>query len=269
MKSITSSDGQKCYYKHLDYWRLIRLNTNLCMIPILEDAKKFLHLKSLDAAHNLNEDNLKERLLLREYESYCRKYDWRPIKIYQDGNCGLNAPDGKQLLPPVFRDAFNQFDAFDTHVRFIPVFNGKGWAIVNLGESPILMTDFKYETIIPERWDKEIFFVQDSKTHKWGALSTYSSHTNMDISYIRLGGIKEIMPCIAEEIFENQLITECAPTLFFITRIGDKIGILTPFGYSKIEYDNYDVNYENMTFCMIQKAHKRTNKVDIITYESI
>ena len=214
-------------------------------------------LKTLDSSHNL-----KERLLLRKYESYCQKYDWRPIKIYKGGDCGLISPTGEQLLPPIFRDAFNQFDSFDLNIRFIPVFNGEAWAIVSMEENPMLMTDFKYEKIIPERWDKALFFVQDSATHKWGTLSKYRSCPNRGVSHNRLLGIYEMLPCIADEIYEDQLMTECAPTLFFIVRVGKKIGILTPFGVSEIEYDNYVVNSENMTFRMICNDPKRTNDVD-------
>ena len=257
MHSITSLDSQRHYYDHLNYWRSVRRNSNLCIIPTIDDAREYLMLKARDASHNL-----KDRLLLRKHESYCLKYDWRPMKIYKGGACGLVSPAGEQLIPPVFRDAFNQFDSFDLNIRFIPVFNGEAWAIVSMEENPMLMTDFKYETIIPERWDMTLFFVQDSTTHKWGTLLKYRCHTNGDFSHNRLWGIYEIVPCIADEIYEDQLMTECAPTLFFVVRVGKKIGILTPFGVSKIEYDNYVANSENMTFRMIRNDSNRTNNVD-------
>lgn len=70
------------------------------------------------------------------------------------------------------------------------------------------------------------------------------------------------MPCIADEIYEDELMTEEAPTIFFMTRIGEKIGILTDFGYSKIIFDTYKTDDEKCTFRLIRNDRKRAHRAN-------
>ena len=176
---------------------------------------------------------------------------------------GLVSPTGEQLLPNFFEDVFTQFDAINTRIQFIPVSNGDGWALVSLRTSPVLMTEFLYNAIIPERWDRCIFFVQDKETMKWGALRAIWEYTNAQTRYKHsLVTIEPLMPCIADDIYEDELMTDCEPTTFFMTRIGGKIGILTDWGYSKIIYDRYETDDTYRSFRLIQNDRKRARRAD-------
>ena len=55
-------------------------------------------------------------------------------------------------------------------------------------------------------------------------------------------------------------MTDCAPTSFFVTRSGDKIGILTDFGYSKIIYNRYETDNTKCTFRLIRDDRKRAHR---------
>lgn len=70
-----------------------------------------------------------------------------------------------------------------------------------------------------------------------------------------------LMPPIADEIYEDELMTEEEPTIFFMTRRGDKIGILTDFGYSDILYDTYETDDDKCTFRLIRNDRKRARRV--------
>ena len=52
------------------------------------------------------------------------------------------------------------------------------------------------------------------------------------------------------------------PSLFFMTRVGNKIGILTAFGYSEIIYDRYEANNEDCTFRLIRNNRIRGRRAD-------
>ena len=68
--------------------------------------------------------------------------------------------------------------------------------------------------------------------------------------------LETIMPTIADEIYEDELMTEEAPTTFFVTRRGDKIGILTDFGYSDIIYDIYEFDESKCSFRLFRYDRK-------------
>ncbi len=53
------------------------------------------------------------------------------------------------------------------------------------------------------------------------------------------------MPPIADEIYEDEYCEEDSSQVFFMTRIGEKVGILTNFGYSDIIYDTYEETKRN------------------------
>ena len=258
---ITTLKGQRDYYDYMNYWRSCTQNTNLRITPTEEDGKEYLTLKNEKPSLF---GNLEERKRYRKLQAYENNYDWRPKKSGETHFIGLVSPAGEQILPNLFEDVFTQFDAINNSIQFIPVSNGDGWALVSLGTAPILVTEFRYNAIIPERWDRCIFFVQDKKTMKWGALPAIREATNALTRYKHsLVTIEPLMPCIVDDIYEDELMTDCEPTTFFMTRIGGKIGILTNWGYSKIIYDQYETNDSDCSFRLISNDRKRTRRADL------
>lgn len=234
---VTTLKGQRDYYDHMNYWHSCMQNTNLRITPTEEDSKEYLTLKNEKPSLF---GNLDERKRYRKLQAYENNYDWRPKKSGETHFIGLVSPTGEQLLPNFFEDVFTQYDAINNMIHFIPVSNGDGWALVSLGTAPVLVTEFRYNAIILERWEQRIFFVQDKETMKWGALRAIWQSTNdRPGDKHTLITIEHLMPCIADDIYENQLMTDCEPTTFFMIRVGDKIGVLTDWGYSKIIYDRY------------------------------
>lgn len=258
---ITSAEGQGDYYEHHNFWRTCYQNTNRLITPTLEEAREYLRLKA-EVHKPLSCQDKKSEIIYHKLDIYNSRYDWRPIKSRGNNFVGLVAPTGEQLLPQYFADVFTEFYAITDRPPFIPVSNGEAWALVSLTDPPILMTDFRYNAIIPERWKQRLFFVQDNETMKWGALEiTYPFlHTKPYKGSLPL--LKVLMPPIADEIYEDELITEDAPTTFFMTRRGDKIGILTDFGYSDIIYDSYEAHNTKCTFQLIRNDRKRARRVD-------
>lgn len=260
---ITTVQGQKYYYEYMNYWRSCVHNTNLRILPTEEESGEYL---------NLKEENpsmfglLAERKRYNKLQAYENNYDWRPNKSGGPHSTGLASPTGEQLLPNNFEDVFIQFDAVNDMPDFVPVSNGKGWALISLGPSPVLMTEFCYAAIIPERWERKMFFVQDKESGKWGALSIVTQTTN-DFSRYKnaLVTLETIMPCIADEIYEDEIMVDDPdelPSLFFMTRIGDKVGILTDFGYSKIIYDTYECDNSKCSFRLIRHDRRRACRAD-------
>lgn len=255
---VTSEAGQRDYYEHLNYWRVCYANTNPLVVPSREEALEYLSL--LAEKKSFLFDKAKEsHEKYRRLEAYNTRYDWRPQKSGDDKFVGLISPTGERLLPDSFADVFTQFDAINHKPIFVPVSNGEAWALVSLSEPHILMTDFQYDAIIPERWGHRLFFVQDRETKKWGAL---------EIAYPiihngRLPLLKILMPPIADEIYEDELMTEDEPTTFFMTRRGEKIGILTDFGYSDIIYDSYEADDTKCTFRLLRNDRKRARRVTL------
>lgn len=132
-----------------------------------------------------------------------------------------------------------------------------------------MATDFIYHAILPERFEHSIYFVQDKNTLKWGALVVKYPSINAEylkkrssLSRIGIPLITELMPPIADEIYEDELMTDCSPTLFWMTRVGDKIGILTPFGYSKIIYDAYEPLDNEYMFRLILHERRKAKLQD-------
>lgn len=261
---ITSEEGQRDYYNHLVYCNNRGQDTILRRTPTKEDATEYLKLKKEKPSMFGSRTERKKFHKLQEYEN-C--YDWRPAKSGQTHFVGLVSPSGETLLPNIFTDVFTQFDAIDKFKRpaFVPVSNGKGWALVSLGPSPVLMTEFKYNAIILERFEQRFFFVQDMASKKWGALYIVYCPSNDFHCKHALVTIEEIMPCIADEIYEDQFMVEDPeeiPSLFFMTRIRDKIGILTDFGYSKIIYDTYECDNSKCYFRLIRHNRRRARRAD-------
>ena len=202
------------------------------------------------------------RKKLRQLEIYNSQYDWRPRKSGDETFVGLISPTGEQLLPDSFADVFTQFDAINSKPSFVPVSDGKAWALGSLTNPHVLMTDFQYNAIIPERWERRLLFVQDKRTMKWGALLVKYPFLHVKPYKDCLPLLETLMPPIADEIYEDELITEDEPTLFFMTQRDGKIGVLTAFGYSDIIYDFYEADNTKCTFRLIRKDRKRAHRAD-------
>lgn len=257
---ITSEAGQKDYYVHLNYWRVCYQNSNPLISPSREDALEYLKLQTEKDQFYFCDDQ-ESRRKNRQLDAYDTRYDWRPQKSGKEASVGLISPTGEQLLPESFADVFTQFDAINGKNIFIPVSNGEAWTLVSLSEPHILMTDFQYDAIIPERWERRIFFIQDRATKKWGALRVSYPFLNRKYYKDSMSLLELLMPPIADEIYEDELMTEEEPTIFFMTRRGDKIGILTDFGYSDILYDTYETDDDKCTFRLIRNDRKRARHV--------
>ncbi|MDE6586772.1 MAG: hypothetical protein K2K40_00365 [Paramuribaculum sp.] len=258
---ITSETGQKDYYEHLNYWRVCYHNNNPLIIPTTDDAREYMRLQEI--ANKLYGCTDKEsRNKLRQLEVYHTRYDWRPQKTGDDTFVGLISPSGEPLLPDSFADIFTQFDAINNKPSFIPVSNGEAWALVSLTNPPVLMTDFVYSAIIPERWERKLFFVQDADTKKWGALSVSYPFLRIKPYKGCLPLLETLMPQIADEIYEDELMAEDETTTFFMTRRGDKIGILTNFGYSDIIFDRYETENTTYAFRLIRNDRKKARLAD-------
>lgn len=259
---ITSEEGQRDYYNHFKHWRTCCYNDNPCLIPSQDDAVEYLRLKSIKPTYEPKESPQKRRDQ-RQLQLYTSRYDWRPHKSEGNGFVGLVSPIGEQLLPEFFVDVFIQFDAINHKPDFVPVFNGVAWALVSLSSPPVLLTDFIYSTIIPERWEQTIFFVQDERTKLWGAMRVECPILNINGRFRnRLVRIEQIMPTIADEIYEDSLSIGDDELRICMTRKGDKIGILTDFGYSQIKYDTYETKYDSHAIRLIRYDHKRAKRVD-------
>lgn len=153
---VTTLKGQRDYYDYMNYWRSCMHNTNLRILPSEKEVKEYLNLKNEKLSMF---GSLTERKKYRKLEVYENNYDWRPQKTGDTHNIGLLSPTGEQLLSNIFEDVFTQFDAINDRPLFIPVSNEDGWALVSLGTEPVLMTEFLYHTIIPERCERRLFFV--------------------------------------------------------------------------------------------------------------
>lgn len=260
---ITTVQGQKDYYEYMNYWRSCVHNTNLRILPTEEEIGEYLNLKEeKPSMFGL----LAERKRYNKLQAYENNYDWRPNKSGEPHSTGLASPTGEQLLPNNFEDVFIQFDAVNDKPDFVPVSNGKGWALISLGPSPVLMTEFCYAAIIPERWERKMFFVQDNNTMKWGVLRTVRQSTNVNLHDTKsLVTIELLMPCIADDIYEDDFITDDTdemPSLFFMLRIENKVGVLTDYGFSKIIYDSYKTDSRNCSFRLISNDRKRAHRAD-------
>ncbi|MCH5327864.1 MAG: hypothetical protein J1E02_02490, partial [Coprobacter sp.] len=211
-----------------------------------DDAIEYKRLRSLVNNHTLSpcKKNCDD---WHKYEKYHYYYDWRPRKHIDKKGVGILTPDGRELLPAKFNDIFIQFDAINNIPDFIPVYNGKAWGIVSLSSPPILVVDFKYQKIIPDRWNYLTFFVQDKNSLKWGALGMHNPQTN-DIKHVwyDIPTVEEILPPISDEIFEDEILEECFCRTFYMLVKDDKIGVLNNHGYTDIIYDYYVVDDSNM-----------------------
>ena len=234
---ITSHNGQLHYYEHLTFQRSCRYRVNppLRIIPSLEEAEDYISLED-----KIRLGKYGDKIENNRYNSYRNKYDWRAQLTGQEGARGLATPNGKMILPEQFHDIYTQFEAIFSLPRAIPVSNGMAWGLATPGRAPLLLVDFKYKTIMPERWHGNMFLVQDLETGKWGALSYSYEKSSLKRKFHFIDRLYEVMPPIADEIYEDEYCYDDYSQIFYMTRVGDKIGILTNFGYSDIIYDTYE-----------------------------
>ena len=260
---ITSIEGQEHYYDYMNTWNSCVVNNNERIRPTREQAEDYMRLREENPSlfGDIQERNRYEKL-----QVYENRYDWRPIKSGEKHSVGLVSPSGEELLPNIFEDVFTCFNSMTGNQKIVPVYNGEAWALATLDKSPVLITDFRYNAIVPERWERNIFFVQDVETMKWGALRKMWSRTNCMLrSGHRLMTLEEVMPCIADEIYEDELLVEDPeemPSLFFMTRVEDKVGILTDFGYSPIIFDTYEADTDDCSYRLIRKDRNEIVKAD-------
>ena len=255
---ITSQEGQKDYFDHLNHWHVCYQNSNTLISPTRYEALEYISLQTeQDKLYFCNDKESRRKR--RQLEIYKTRYDWRPRKSGDGKFGGLISPTGKQLMPNYFADIFTQFDALRALPEFIPVSDGHAWALASISDPPVMMTDFQYNAIIPA----SLILIQDIDTLKWGAMGlSYTSLNTKCMFRNQLPLLKLVMPLVADEIYEDELITEAEPTIFFMTRIDDKIGILTPFGYSPIKYDTYQTDNDKCSFRLIRHDRKKAHRAD-------
>lgn len=250
---ITSEEGQCTYYNYRNQRRHCCYDRCDPVIkPTRDEAVEYQMLSEKYGPTGTGGSDSRE---YRRYLKLKNDYDWRTQRIGGDGAHGLISPLGDVILPSIFSDVFTQYDAILSTPRLIPVTNGEGWGLVTPGENPLLIVDFKYSAIIPERWNERIFFVQDMISSRWGALvfDTVPTSQNKRVFGHSIYHVRELMPAIADEIYEDELLTDCAPTTFWMVRIKDKVGILTDSAtsYSQIIYKSYETDDDEMTFRLI------------------
>ena len=94
---ITSGNGQKDYYEHLNYWRVCYQNNNPLILPSQEDVREYMRLREIENTLYGRTDK-ESRKMLRQFRVYDSQYDWRPRKSGDDKFVGLVSPTGEQLL---------------------------------------------------------------------------------------------------------------------------------------------------------------------------
>ena len=242
--SITSGEGKSHYYDPMIYCRecCSSGNPKLRNQPTPEHAKEYLSLRGADKCNaefgkmNWNSLNL-----------YEHRFDWRDIVTGSEGAQGLISPEGKKLLPEIFQTVRRQSISIIHSDDLIPVSNGEGIGLALPSDKPVMLTPFKYRNVITERWEHEFYFVQSKETGKWGALrygnefaSTFDKSIKKRPDFVKV--LQEYLPCEFDEIYEDQICTDCSPTLFWVFRKGDKLGILTEFGHTEAIYDGYETD---------------------------
>lgn len=256
--SITSQKGRQDYYYPLEYYQ--KFGDSIPVKRKRPSVEETIEYKDL-----LNENRQGERWEQingwRRLHKFTNLYDWRDmVTTGQDGLQGLRSPDGHRLLPEIFRIVLGQTMSIKYKKEPVPISNGEGFGLVFPGETPVMLTPFIYNDIILERWDHKFYFVQSKETGKWGALKfarTYSHDWDfMDKNkrphwvYV----LKEFLPLEYDEIYEDEICTDCSPTLFWVFRKGDKLGILTPWHYSEAIYEGYETDWETCSFILYQNG---------------
>lgn len=111
---------------------------------------------------------------------------------------------------------------------------------------------FAYQNILSERWEKQLFFIQEWD-YPWGVFrikNDYYDETSTDERPFTLSSIEPFVPCEYEDISESELQNSCHPTTFWILHKNEKIGIMTPYGYTDAIYDSVELDHTEMAFVL-------------------
>ena len=257
--SITSSKGKQHYYDHLEffkkYWSSDPVKKK---VPSKEETIEYLELlKEERQGERWKQINGWHRL-----SKFTDLYDWRDIvTTSQDGLQGLISPDGNQLLPEKFQKVLGQTVTIKYGKEPVAVSNGEGCGLVYPSDTPVMLTPFIYKDIILERWEHEFYFVQSKETGKWGALKfnnerTCKIHPRKRVRNQWIKVLEEVLTVEYDEIYEDEICTDCSPTLFWVFRKGDKLGILTPWHHSEAIYEGYKTDPENCSFTLFKEGEK-------------
>lgn len=258
--SITSPKGRSRYYEHLEYHREFGISIPAeRKLPSVKEAVEYKELlKENRQSERWNQINGWRRL-----NKFSSQFDWRDIVTTNPiGLQGLRSPDGEKLLPEIFETVLSQTMSINYGKAPIPVSNGEGFGLVSPSENPLMLTPFIYKDIILERWNHNLYFVQSKETGKWGVLKFDYERTckadsikRRNTKWIKV--LEELLPSDYDEIYEDEICTDCSPTLFWVFRKGRKLGILTPFHHSEALYDGYDTDWENCSFILYKDGVKK------------
>lgn len=254
--SITSPTGLQHYYDYFAFCRGTAERSRFhCKIPTLEEAREYITLRKKFADEREWDNSLAERKAANRLRYLEQNYDWRDKIANPDGRLkGLFSPDGIPLLPTKFFDILPQSMTLLHKNELAAVSNGDGYGLITI-ETSVMLTPFKYNNIITERWERQLYFVQDNETSRWGVLRYHRVSTNRGV---RRAGIlntsvfvlDNLLPCIADEIFEDEICTDCSPTLFWVFRKADKYGIITTFGHTEAVFDSYETDWQHCQFIL-------------------
>ena len=245
--SITSIEGRKKYYEPIEYYKEYGDGIPVKRKqPSVEEAAEYIDLlKEERQGKRWEEIKGWQRL-----KKFTRNFDWRDIITETDSLKGLRSPDSTILLPDIFHNVLQQTCSLKYGREPVPVSNGDGYGLVLSVKNTVMLTPFIFQNIILERWEHKFYFVQSKETGKWGALKYETEFSCLNPRKLRnrVRILKDFLPVEYDEIYEDEILTDCSPTLFWVFRKGDKLGILTPFNHTEAIYDGYDTDWEECSF---------------------
>ena len=248
--SITSDEGKKHYYDPIEFYKAFGDSVPVKRKePSVEEALEYIALlKEERQGKRWEEINGWRRL-----EKFTRHFDWRDIVTETEGLKGLKSPDGNILLQDIFNDVMQQTNSIQYGLEPVPVSNGEALGLAIPAKEPVMLTPFIFQDIILERWEHAFYFVQSKETRKWGALKFINERTSNIRPWRRknnqwVRALKMALPLDFDEIYEDEILTDCSPTLFWVVRKNDKLGILTPYHHTEAIYDGYDTDWQKCSF---------------------
>lgn len=266
---ITSRVGMAHYNDHLKYRRRIYAENPkvLRKQPNKADFEEYIYLKTQAPdfdAFITKTGKRKADKKLREFEN---DYDWRDIIVVSEKNekVGIVSILDEEVIPCRFTEIRERTDSIFNPQTFIPVKMDDNWGIISTGINPVCALSPVYQNILTERWDKQLFFVQNWDD-RWGVFRIRNDYFDSDSSdekpfYLR--SIEPFVPCDFDDISESELFDSCHPTTFWVLHKEDKIGIMTPYGYTDAIYDSVELDHVEMTFTL----HSENNSVRLSYFE--
>lgn len=259
--TITNEFGWSHYYDHLKFRSLINDDDHsiLKKIPSVDDYEEFKSLR--DKVSRDDSDYAKEKIAAFEAD-----YDWRDQLFIDDysGKIGLISANGEKSLPPIFDEIRELPDTLFKYQRYVPVRYGDFWGIVTLGTTNVCVLPFKYNNIIMERWNNELFFVQD-KEENWGVNRIVNQlYDDSFVPPVVIPSIEPFVPCEFDAISEGELHATCSSVPYWVLHKGDKFGVMTPHGYTPAIFDAIHPNHKDAGFCFIVgDTFRKMNYFDI------